>query len=405
MNNQYQHQCILKINVLCCITILFLSTSFNSLKATELTNEADKMYVHLDKGFYVTGERVYFTIFQSNKFLNQSIQLKISLSDAAQKIIHSQFISSEGTLRQSGQIDIPYQLASNYYNLVIQVFDTPTKSILNLAEISIPIYSDFEPLPTTEQSTRKTSILKKEQLNISLKTRNPNVAKRSKVEPVIQIKDKKGRFVKADISMSVSDVMTNAGFDNLFMFKVPYDCTYLGNQAFFEGVLNQRKSLKETDYKTLLPQHRATSFTKTNCSDQTVMLIDIDKLNIFDNLNQSFILYDSLIFSPSNVIQSTHSIVPTLIYNDVIISYIKASRIRRKINLYYQFLPNSSVMIADKPFFTPQLFWKSGEYTRFKTTAPNFYFQSDDRSAFQIDLVARDESGNIGRKKIIYSVY
>ena len=57
-----------------------------------------------------------------------------------------------------------------------------------------------------------------------------------------------------------------------------------------------------------------------------------------------------------------------------------------------------------QPFFRPQLYWNPDLTTK-KDGKANFnYFQSDDRSTFQIRVVAQSEDGKIGYKTINYTV-
>lgn len=57
-----------------------------------------------------------------------------------------------------------------------------------------------------------------------------------------------------------------------------------------------------------------------------------------------------------------------------------------------------------QPFFRPQLYWNPDLTTK-KDGKANFnYFQSDDRSTFQIRVVAQSEDGKVGYKTINYTV-
>ena len=57
-----------------------------------------------------------------------------------------------------------------------------------------------------------------------------------------------------------------------------------------------------------------------------------------------------------------------------------------------------------QPFFRPQVYWNADLTTKKDGTANFDYFQTDDRSTFQIRVVAQSEDGSIGYKTINYTV-
>ncbi|MFK7983529.1 MAG: hypothetical protein AB8G86_26360 [Saprospiraceae bacterium] len=57
-----------------------------------------------------------------------------------------------------------------------------------------------------------------------------------------------------------------------------------------------------------------------------------------------------------------------------------------------------------QPFFRPQVYWNADLTTKKDGKASFDYFQTDDRSTFQIRVVAQSEDGSIGYKTINYTV-
>lgn len=187
--------------------LLLASTYAVSAKTTLAT---DKCVVHLDKSYYVTGEIAWYQLYLPSAFKDKALAIKATVLDASGVIQQSSFLKSEGNTAVDGYLKIPFNFKSGVYLLQFTSINKASKMPTVLVETQIPIYNDLEGVARTVSTETNKDLGNSanpliNELDISIQLPKNAYRTREKVAPKISVKDKSGKTVAANLSVSVVD--------------------------------------------------------------------------------------------------------------------------------------------------------------------------------------------------------
>jgi hypothetical protein len=166
--------------------------------------------VHLDKGFYVTGEKIRYKLYMPFMPLTGKASILASFIQAEGKIVESYHISA---IRQyaHGEFNIPLDLASGWCTLLFTSFDPEIKKSRTLLTMEVPLYNDLDPIPSGHDTVYITSnVNQSEELKIDLNVPIELTRTRDTWEGTISVKDKSGMPLSgATVSVSIRDQTLN----------------------------------------------------------------------------------------------------------------------------------------------------------------------------------------------------
>jgi len=188
--------------------ILLFCLVFTAVSTTAKTT-ADKCIVHFDKSFYVTGEIVWYQLYLPQTFKAKPVAIRATVIDSKGVVQHSSFLQTEGKTAVDGYYKIPFNLKSGVYILQFSSINKARKSAVALVETQIPIYNDLEGVAKAVSNDGEKGMEKlmaaPNELEISIQLPSNNFQTRAKVQPTITVKDKLGKTVAANLSVSVVD--------------------------------------------------------------------------------------------------------------------------------------------------------------------------------------------------------
>ena len=201
--------------------IRFLLISWGLLVWASVSLIGQEAYLHMDRPFYVTGERIWFKVYLPKSLTHQKATYKVQLWGANGLLVPEVFIAHSENGAIDGYLDIPYQSKSGLYNLVVSGLQLPEKTPLIVMEGQIPIYNDLIPFEgkQTDMVSENLSFERnaKEDLivRVSVPTSSPP-APRQPVSLLVNMTNALGEPVEADFSVAVfnysllaNDAMSN----------------------------------------------------------------------------------------------------------------------------------------------------------------------------------------------------
>ena len=250
------------------IHIIFLFLSLNCLAQT-----AEKLQVHFDKPFYVSGEDAWYKIYFENK-----------PSDIQSKVVRVEWVHPDGRIAiqqklkvennyARGDLAIPYDWSEGNY-----LFRAYTLWGLNFGDQQffqqvIPIYNLLETPRIAENPTEleeKTSIIDypSSDLQINLSTDKNTYRKRDKVVLTIQLKDAEGRLIQGHCSIAITDG-NYLDKDNYFPSYQLNKTTNFNQQLLAEKGLSLNGILEDEKGALLNTRFLSVFFPKQKTFEQT----------------------------------------------------------------------------------------------------------------------------------------
>ncbi|MDX2072187.1 MAG: hypothetical protein SFV55_27375 [Haliscomenobacter sp.] len=195
----------MKTRFLIQIMVFSLAVLGQSIAQSDLQN---RCLVHLDKSFYVSGELIWFKVYLPASLRDQNFNIKVGVLNPAGRPIESFFISSQGENQSSGHYKIPFDCSAGVYQLQFSALETSTKRPVLLAEVLVPIYNDLDKVDAqVATSTHSASVAAATLQDLQVEIRLPqnNYQAREQVQGKIQVKNREGNPVPAQVSIVVSD--------------------------------------------------------------------------------------------------------------------------------------------------------------------------------------------------------
>lgn len=170
--------------------------------------------LHLSQDFYVSGDDLFYKVYLPQSFKTDEAVFDIALVNEANIPITRFFQKNERSKNIFGSIQIPVDINSGVYHLIISGTDSKTNKQLRIAEASIPIYNDLKN-DLSVSSSHEPSSTRSESLPRNLITIQVDsiYSPRDQIRVKVKIKDLNGLPVEADHSVTIRQV-SPAGISN-----------------------------------------------------------------------------------------------------------------------------------------------------------------------------------------------
>lgn len=327
------------------IYICALSISINNQPSAP---ETESYMVHLDKPFYITGERVFFKLYYPE--VKENVAIRVLLLNAGNEVVQDFFSLSENSSHLSGSLTIPYNYISGQYRLV---FNSNVKlpsgeKELALAQISFPVYNDLsvnklEVSKPSIDNTGSSGITNS--LDIEASTNQSQYFPRQNVDLKLNIKNKDGLSASdVDISVAVvnksitSTIKSGLEFVNIGQTFNENVAEYLSDDVYVKGTVYNRsdRPVQLNIIGAYAEQYKSMQYTKSNKEGEFTMEFD----NLAGQQEVQFLPYEKEIRDFKIVMHSP--ILPTsegsadLFITEDILEVLEDSRKRKKLNQYFQ---------------------------------------------------------------------
>jgi hypothetical protein len=307
--------------------------------------------VHLDKSFYVSGEVIWFKIYLPIETRGKAFNLKVGIVGQSGALANDFFLATEGKSQANGSFKIPFDMASGVYQLVFLALEKVSKQPVVLASVPVSIYNDLEKLNPAElkvsEPTATASNLSQD-LQIEIVLDKAQYHSRESVQASIQVKDRNGTPVKADLSIAVNDwvLAGEAIFPKNNLLKGnAITGNALSDQLFIPvKLLGQAGSQSQNLISIFFPEDWQMLYTSPK---QTELFLEMPSFTGQRNIQFLGHPSPSIEIQLINPFKATSS--PALVYTPGILKYLEWSRQRKRIYQLYgavenQLSPGSQVV-------------------------------------------------------------
>lgn len=162
--------------------------------------------VHMDKGFYVSGEIIWYTV-HLPEFFNQLDRIvQVQIADDRGTIVEEYKLRTNGKTFVSGYYKIPYDASTGVYRIFFHGVHKFIGQNIKLAEIEVPVYNDLERVTTQMTDSREPVIEESFLTDLSVDISLAGDATVNELNELnIVVKDGSGDPVAAHLSVSVVD--------------------------------------------------------------------------------------------------------------------------------------------------------------------------------------------------------
>lgn len=186
---------------------------FLLLLVVSIQAQNNEFALHLDKPFYVTGEKIWYKIYTPVN-MEKSMVIKGSMVGPNGNVKERFFLRSnpdEAFIK--GVFSIPFSYRSGMHRLAFFASAAPDQPAVELVNIDLPIYNDFEikslaermragQAPTDMSAAEPTAL---DQLQVSVVLNKERFSPREAVKAEIKVTDTAGNPVNANLSMVARD--------------------------------------------------------------------------------------------------------------------------------------------------------------------------------------------------------
>ena len=317
---------------------LFILMSF----ALTAASQTGRSLVHVDKSFYVTGETIWYSIHLPEFFAGADRILRVAVVNDAGKTIDGFHLRTNGGTTVDGYCKIPYETSTGVYRLFFHGVSRYIGQNLELAEVRVPIYNDFDQVATdlSDQSISQSGA-KPSDLQVEVVLDEPSVG--GAAEARIAVSNTSGQPVEADLSISITDAQLNPGGIITIGSSVDYRAVQaLQNQLVVKGALfdKQGNPLQVNVLGAYSPEVQRVVYSKSDDYGKFhVNLPDFYGDRRVQFLGYSVEVEDFDVEVPAEF--DPGSISDKVVYNQEVIEYLELSRKRKKIYQYFTSLEHN----------------------------------------------------------------
>ena len=333
----------------------YLACSLAGINALAQTNS---IIIHLDKPYYVAGEIVHYKVYLPLQSALNKPTFQLAVYDGSGTIVDKSYLKKDRTNSVSGRYKIPYQATPGLYQLVMYAFQENRNKSVKMSHFYLPIYTDATSAQIEQQTPNMTvshSETFGEQLPIAISIKEQVIHPRDLVSLQVDVSDSQGKPVKANLSVSITDLGLIGTGDSL-----PYRSVHHGQDPHqehgefseyipFSGQLEDQHEGQLLTF--FMPISNKVYYTTTrNNGDFELLLPDFVGDQTLQYMGQfSNNIPIKAMEEPFVTVASTK-----LLYPSAIVNYLEESR-RRK--LIYQLF---NQVEASPQYVTPEL---TGIYT------------------------------------------
>lgn len=346
------------------IVLSFVAGLLAISELVQAQNRSTSM-VHLDKPYYVAGEMINYQVYLPPNLSQKETLLEVAIYNGTGEIIASSYLKNGVAILPHGYYKIPYDLTPGIYRLVVKLQEDSDYHKISIASAVIPVYATSIPAREIDQlslSNTSTKIDTDFDLNISIEVLTGTIKPRDQVQLKIEVNDKSGNPVKANASISVTDIVI-IGADSLHSYQtlylsspVPVSPDLLGQSIAFSGQLESGESDELLTF--YLPSYNRIYYATTEDGGRFQLVLPEfygeQSLNYIGQFSDGV----RVKFMEDNLAETQDS----LVYTKAITTYIEESKKRRNIyqlfnrtELSYQFTTPDAISYIepDREYHTP----------------------------------------------------
>ena len=330
--------------------------------------------VHLDKSFYVSGEVIWFKIYLPVETRGKAFNLQVGVIGKNGAPISTFFLPTIGKTQANGSYKIPFDLTSGVYTLAFLALEKASKQPVVLASVPVSIYNDLEKLNPAELKVSEpvaTSLTLSQDLQIEIVLDKEQYHSRESVQASIQVKDRNGAPVKADLSIAVND-WALAG-EAVFPANTLIQGNTVTDNAFSDQLFVPVKLLGEAGSQSqnlisiFFPEDWQMLYTSPK---QTELYMEMPPFTGQRNIQFLGHPNPNIEIQLLNPFKATAN--STLLYTPGILKYLEWSRQRKKIYQLYARVENqmnSATQIVGRPPLLPDRSLVMAEFEAFEDLA------------------------------------
>ena len=430
----------MKKNHPCLVLLVVLLLLVDTLPlGAQLGRSLQPSWIHLDKPFYVVGDRVGFQLYLAPEFADENILVQSILFGAnGEAVLYNYW--RQGEQHVNGEFQLPSNLPTGWYYLSLRAWDENRQTERVLQQAPLAVYNDrkaIEPaLVSQQEPARETAavVLPEKELQLEIVPLRQNQGPGEAAAFEIKVTDRRGRPVEAHCSVSVADwgLLSTAmamGMDNLQASDSLRVVTpdRLSSRFFWQGELQGAEQAPLADTYFSL---QAGAEMQTLSSDERGRFVFLSQAMSADQL--SLRLKDGQYFRVRFQPAPGRLALGRLFYSPAAFRYLEVSRQRRAMqetlgmpevlglrpnhvtNLQGTFeLVNAGASTAgswyweqtaqDLPMTSASSWFpklQSGQDGRLVIR----YHHSSEKTAYRVDVVAQDAAGKRGRTSLVYRV-
>ena len=370
----------------------------NNVQANDpILADKDKVVVHLDKSFYVTGEIIWYKLYLPAIFKGKKFSIKTTIVHNG-NLVDYYFHKTEGKTYVEGYYKIPFDLATSIYQFTFTGIDESDSGVIKFTEVQIPIYNDLEEIKPAnlpklvEQNNNPIALPFANDLQLSIDLDKASFGNRENIKASISVKDKAGNPVKANLSVAVRDwTLTGAEVLNrptVILSKGEFPAsTVIGgrvvhlvdlklkNSIFTKATLTDANNnpIQANVLGVYSRDNNSFNYTKADKNGN----IFLEEADFYDRKNIQFVGYEKEVEDIKIKLKHDLSTDASekIIYTKGILEYMNWSRQRKKIfQMFTTFESNLESKIPKTPQMKeiPGVEYRIKDYKRFKNLAVFF---------------------------------
>ena len=317
--------------------LLQMGLAMAMLLSVSAYGQTGRSMIHLDKGYYVTGETIWYSVHLPDFFEGNDRVIRVTVVEDNGRTAGAFHLRTGGKTTLAGYYKIPYEKPTGVYRLFFHGVSRYIGQNLDLAEVRVPIYNDFEKVST---ELDQGSVAMHEQaapsaLNVNIELDEPSVD--GPAEAVIAITDASGQPVEADFSISITDTELNPGGILVMGPSVEYRAVQaLQTELVVKGNLfdKQGTPLQVNVLGAYSPEVQRVVYSKSDANGKFhVNLPDFNGDRRVQFLGYSVEVEDFDVEVPEEF--APGKIDDQVVYTQEVLDYLDLSRKRKKIYQYF----------------------------------------------------------------------
>ena len=345
-----------------------------------------QVLLHTDKAFYVSGEKIWYSLYLPQELQDKSYMLKVFAVNANGEIMGSNYLRSDGKSIVGGYYSIPFDAATGPLRLAFFAVNNFSVELIPLITAAFPVYNDLEKLDVTKIKLQNLvgneEAIPGQNVSVSVSTTAAAAHPGDQIPLHIEIKDSYGRPLDGDLSIAVYDPnqipFTDPRFTAFHQAVLPADAPLrdAATEVLLQGELQLSSGRKISTVEALGAFSRPTnSFYYATPGSSGLFSIAVP--DFYNSMPFQFIghPYDPkknfhVVFNDPAF---TKDSLP-LPYSEEILSYLDASRERKKIAQYFGLFdpaPDTLPKPADN-ILKPDYTYKIKDYQAFATIGAFF---------------------------------
>lgn len=357
------------------------------LLAVSIQAQNNQFTLHLDKPFYVTGEKIWYKLYAPVD-LEKSLAIKGILMGPNGNVKERFFLRSNSEQPHlDGVFSIPFSYRSGMHRLAFYASAAPGEPSVELVKIDLPIYNDFEIKGLAERAQNNkvsadvsSSAQDLEGLQISIALNKKAIAPRGAVNASIRVRDAAGNPVNASLSVVARDAeltaqpLPNAATHAVGPVLTAQQLQQFSDEIFIKGQLtdtfnNQVQANVLGAYASL---QKRIFYGKTNSEGRFTFTLP----DFYGEQTLQFIGYPKETEEIKvRILEDGERPEGKLPINDAILKYLESTQQKKKMAEYFDYLSeNIEVSEINNEFdnLEADFTYLAGDYIKFETIGDFF---------------------------------